>query len=191
MRRGAGRTIIAGYPWFLDWGRDTLISARGLLAAGMVVRSGGIAGHLRPFLRRTASCPTPSTAKTPPIATPPTRRCGMAWCARKPAQLDKNIYDRPAGRAGPHHRRRASRNRRRLRARHPQRHPHGPGLGPDLESAAFHLDGHQFSRRHAARRLSGGNPGPVDTPVAPARTSWRQACRRTVARSGGSRRRNP
>jgi len=34
-RRGTGRTIIAGYPWFLDWGRDTFISARGLLAAGM------------------------------------------------------------------------------------------------------------------------------------------------------------
>jgi starch synthase (maltosyl-transferring) len=35
-RRGTGRTVIAGYPWFLDWGRDSFISARGLLAAGMV-----------------------------------------------------------------------------------------------------------------------------------------------------------
>ena len=35
MRRGEGKTVIAGYPWFLDWGRDTLICARGLLAAGM------------------------------------------------------------------------------------------------------------------------------------------------------------
>ncbi len=33
-RRGEGRTVIAGYPWFLDWGRDTLIACRGLLAAG-------------------------------------------------------------------------------------------------------------------------------------------------------------
>nr|WP_320131657.1 amylo-alpha-1,6-glucosidase [uncultured Holophaga sp.] len=33
-RRGQGTTIIAGYPWFLDWGRDSLIAARGLLAAG-------------------------------------------------------------------------------------------------------------------------------------------------------------
>ena len=39
-RRGAGRTVIAGYPWFLDWGRDTLIGARGLLAAGMVSEVG-------------------------------------------------------------------------------------------------------------------------------------------------------
>jgi len=36
VRRGAGKTVIAGYPWFLDWGRDTFICARGLLAAGMV-----------------------------------------------------------------------------------------------------------------------------------------------------------
>jgi predicted glycogen debranching enzyme len=36
VRRGQGRTVIAGYPWFLDWGRDTLICARGLLAAGLV-----------------------------------------------------------------------------------------------------------------------------------------------------------
>ncbi|MCK6489730.1 MAG: glycogen debranching enzyme N-terminal domain-containing protein [Planctomycetes bacterium] len=35
VRRGAGRTVIAGYPWFLDWGRDTFICCRGLLAAGM------------------------------------------------------------------------------------------------------------------------------------------------------------
>jgi predicted glycogen debranching enzyme len=36
VRRGDGRTVIAGYPWFLDWGRDSLIAARGLLSAGMV-----------------------------------------------------------------------------------------------------------------------------------------------------------
>jgi starch synthase (maltosyl-transferring) len=34
VRRGAFRTVIAGFPWFLDWGRDTLIVARGLVAAG-------------------------------------------------------------------------------------------------------------------------------------------------------------
>jgi predicted glycogen debranching enzyme len=36
VRRGAGTTVIAGYPWFLDWGRDTFICARGLLAAGLI-----------------------------------------------------------------------------------------------------------------------------------------------------------
>jgi starch synthase (maltosyl-transferring) len=34
VRRGDGSTVIAGYPWFLDWGRDTLIAVRGLVAAG-------------------------------------------------------------------------------------------------------------------------------------------------------------
>ncbi len=33
VARGAGRTIIAGYPWFGDWGRDTFIAMRGLLLA--------------------------------------------------------------------------------------------------------------------------------------------------------------
>ncbi len=35
VRRGSGKTIIAGYPWFTDWGRDTFIAVRGLgLATG-------------------------------------------------------------------------------------------------------------------------------------------------------------
>ncbi|HLP76371.1 MAG TPA: amylo-alpha-1,6-glucosidase, partial [Candidatus Paceibacterota bacterium] len=36
VRRGGGKTVIAGYPWFLDWGRDTFICARGLIAGGMI-----------------------------------------------------------------------------------------------------------------------------------------------------------
>lgn len=36
VKRGDLKTVIAGYPWFLDWGRDTLICARGILAAGYV-----------------------------------------------------------------------------------------------------------------------------------------------------------
>ena len=34
VRRDALRTVIAGYPWFLDWGRDTLIALRGMIADG-------------------------------------------------------------------------------------------------------------------------------------------------------------
>jgi predicted glycogen debranching enzyme len=30
VQRASGRTIIAGYPWFTDWGRDTCIALRGL-----------------------------------------------------------------------------------------------------------------------------------------------------------------
>ena len=33
VRRGESRTIIAGYPWFTDWGRDTFIALRGLCLA--------------------------------------------------------------------------------------------------------------------------------------------------------------
>ena len=33
VKRGEGCTIIAGYPWFGDWGRDTFISMRGLCLA--------------------------------------------------------------------------------------------------------------------------------------------------------------
>lgn len=34
VQRGDFKSVIAGYPWFLDWGRDTLICARGLIAGG-------------------------------------------------------------------------------------------------------------------------------------------------------------
>ena len=34
VRRGAGMTIVAGYPWFTDWGRDTFVALRGLCLAG-------------------------------------------------------------------------------------------------------------------------------------------------------------
>jgi len=33
VARGSGTTIVAGYPWFTDWGRDTMISLPGLLLA--------------------------------------------------------------------------------------------------------------------------------------------------------------
>lgn len=40
--RNGLKTVIAGYPWFLDWGRDTLICLRGMIAAGMLEEAGKI-----------------------------------------------------------------------------------------------------------------------------------------------------
>jgi predicted glycogen debranching enzyme len=49
VRRGAGQTVIAGYHWFGDWGRDTMIALPGLtLATG---RHADAAGILRTFAR--------------------------------------------------------------------------------------------------------------------------------------------
>jgi predicted glycogen debranching enzyme len=43
VRRGKGMTIVAGYPWFTDWGRDTFIALRGLcLATGRLDEAGRI-----------------------------------------------------------------------------------------------------------------------------------------------------
>ena len=34
VKRGPLKSVVAGYPWFLDWGRDSLIVVRGMIAAG-------------------------------------------------------------------------------------------------------------------------------------------------------------
>jgi len=52
-RTSEGRPgVIAGYPWFEEWGRDTLIALPGLtLARGRVEQCGEILSGLLPFLR--------------------------------------------------------------------------------------------------------------------------------------------
>jgi len=45
-RRACGRTVIAGYPWFLDWGRDSLIAVRGLVAVGMMDEAASILAEI-------------------------------------------------------------------------------------------------------------------------------------------------
>jgi len=40
VRRRSGKTIVAGYPWFTDWGRDTFLAMRGLcLATGRLAEA--------------------------------------------------------------------------------------------------------------------------------------------------------
>ncbi len=48
VKREKLSTVIAGYPWFLDWGRDTLIFVRGLIAVGRLQESRAI---LKQFAR--------------------------------------------------------------------------------------------------------------------------------------------
>jgi predicted glycogen debranching enzyme len=36
VNRGSLKSVIAGFPWFLDWGRDALIVVRGMIAAGFI-----------------------------------------------------------------------------------------------------------------------------------------------------------
>ncbi len=51
--RPDGRSIIAGYPWFDEWGRDTLVALPGLtLACGRSDRAKRILEHLAKFVDR-------------------------------------------------------------------------------------------------------------------------------------------
>jgi predicted glycogen debranching enzyme len=67
VRRGAGRSVIAGYPWFSDWGRDTFIALRGLcLATGRLDEARAIlltwAGFVRDGLLPNRFPETPQAA---------------------------------------------------------------------------------------------------------------------------------
>ena len=75
VRRGAGKTIVAGYPWFTDWGRDTFIALRGFMGvagrararAGNPARlgAGGLRGHgAQPLPGRRRG--SPSTMRSTP-----------------------------------------------------------------------------------------------------------------------------
>lgn len=51
-RQHGGTTVIAGYPWFNDWGRDTMIALPGLtLATGRAEDAGDILRAFRPFVQ--------------------------------------------------------------------------------------------------------------------------------------------
>lgn len=43
VRHGRGKTVVAGYPWFEDWGRDTFVALRGMcLTTGRIGASGEV-----------------------------------------------------------------------------------------------------------------------------------------------------
>jgi len=49
VRRDNLKTVIAGYPWFLDWGRDSIIFARGLISAGKIEDAGAVLKQFAQF----------------------------------------------------------------------------------------------------------------------------------------------
>ena len=51
VKRNDLKTVIAGYPWFLDWGRDALIFVRGLIAAGKMEEARSILKQFGQFER--------------------------------------------------------------------------------------------------------------------------------------------
>ncbi|QSH41975.1 amylo-alpha-1,6-glucosidase [Lentisphaerota bacterium ZTH] len=52
VKRDQYHTVIAGYPWFLDWGRDTLICLRGMIAAGYLQEAKDIIMQFAGFERQ-------------------------------------------------------------------------------------------------------------------------------------------
>jgi predicted glycogen debranching enzyme len=79
VRRDTARTIIAGYPWFTDWGRDTFIALRGMcLAAGRIDDAGRMLAAWAEHVSG-GCCPTafPIMARTPSTIQL-TPRCGTS-----------------------------------------------------------------------------------------------------------------
>ena len=52
VNRDSFKTVIAGFPWFLDWGRDTLIALRGLIDDGFEEESLAILRQFAKFAKR-------------------------------------------------------------------------------------------------------------------------------------------
>jgi predicted glycogen debranching enzyme len=83
-RRGSGgQTVIARYPWFSDWGRDTMIALPGLtLSTG---RAPIAAEVLTTFARFVSEGMLPNRfpdAGRRPSTTPSMRRCGTSTPSR-------------------------------------------------------------------------------------------------------------
>ena len=85
VARGDKKTIIAGYHWFSDWGRDTMISLPGLTSAyrqAMTWRAASCARSPSTSIR--ACCPTafPDAGETPEYNTVGCHALVLRSCAR-------------------------------------------------------------------------------------------------------------
>ncbi|HUC84222.1 MAG TPA: amylo-alpha-1,6-glucosidase [Candidatus Acidoferrales bacterium] len=94
VRRDDFKTVIAGYPWFLDWGRDSLICARGLLAAGLVPEVKQI---LHTFAKFEQNGTLPNTINGNDVSNRDTSDAPL-WLAIVCADLqDEKFFDEPVG----------------------------------------------------------------------------------------------
>jgi len=94
--RDGGKTVIAGYPWFLDWGRDTLIAARGMLAAGM---SGEVTEILTTFGRYEENGTLPNTIHGSDVSNRDTSDAPLWYgvVCEELAELNPSIHDQKVG----------------------------------------------------------------------------------------------
>ena len=166
VKRGSGRTIVAGYPWFTDWGRDTFIALRGLtLTTGRIDAardillewSGAVSEGMLPNR-------FPDAGGEPEFNSVDASLwfvVAVEDAARRGRERGTDLGGRrarPAARRGPRH-------RGRLRAGHALRHSHGhrwpaglrrPRIATDVDGRARgRLDG------DAARGQACGSPGAV------------------------------
>ena len=164
VRRGDGKTIIAGYPWFTDWGRDTFIALRGLcLATGRLADARsillewaglGLRGHAAQPLRGPGRRARVQHGRRLALV----RHRGPRLPARRDARRHVPARDRSALRGA------VTRDPDRIHAgaratasaldrRRPARRRRA--------GRAAHLDGRQGGRlgRDASHRQAGGDPG--------------------------------
>jgi predicted glycogen debranching enzyme len=100
VRRGSGCTVIAGYPWFLDWGRDSFICARGMLAAGMV---SDVAGELVTFGRFAENGTMPNIIHGANASNRDTSDAPLWYgivCQETAERMGQSIYDSQVNQSG-------------------------------------------------------------------------------------------
>ena len=178
VRRGAGSTIVAGYPWFTDWGRDTFIAVRGLcLATGrlsdardiLVEWAGAVSEGMLPNR-------FPDHGEAPEFNSVD----ASLWyvvAAHELLQLGRAAN--AACSLGDERRALETRDpedRGRLRGRHAIRHPDGRRrpAGRWRARRAADLDGRarRRSRDHASHRKAGRDPGALAERAQRRRTDW-------------------
>ncbi len=110
-KRGPGQTVIAGYPWFLDWGRDTFIAARGLLSAGCIRE---VTNLLVTFGRFVENGTMPNTIHGADASNRDTSDAPLWYaivCEETAALLKENLYEIPVGEGRARHSVRAGASR--------------------------------------------------------------------------------